>query len=95
LFKAKNEQILDSNHKRKGRWQKGDTKLNLKQKTFIQKWLSSGEVSSAKQVWARLIRIKNLPRISLSCVNSYIKTLGAFVKPTLKTEVSQKTKQKE
>ena len=94
LFKVENKQILDSNHKRKGRWQKGETKLNLKQKTFIQKWLSSGEVSSAKQVWARLNRIKNLPRVSLFCVNSYIKTLGAFVKPTLKTEVSQRNKTK-
>lgn len=92
LFKAKNECILDSNHKGKGRWKKGETKLNLKQKMFIQKWLSSGEVNSSKQAWSRLTRIKNLPRVSLSCVNSYIKTLGAFVKPTLKTEVSQKNR---
>ena len=94
LFKAKTINTIESNHKSKGRWAKGDTKLNKKQKEFIERWLLSGEVGSAKQAWIRTNKIKNLPRVGLSCVNAFVKTKGSFVKPNLKSEVSEKNQTK-
>jgi transposase len=81
-------------HHLKGRWRKGDTKLDSRHKKFINKWLQEDTVNSSRQIWRRLNNTKNLKKISYNPVNKYIKTLGGFVKPTMKPVVSQKNKEK-
>lgn len=76
------------NHAAKGRWSKGRTKLTLRHKNLLKKWLENGTMHSARQCWIRLNKVKNLSRVSYLPVSNYLKTLGSFVRPKLKTLVS-------
>ncbi|HRP37444.1 MAG TPA: IS630 family transposase [Candidatus Dojkabacteria bacterium] len=92
IFTSTQTNTLEPNNKAKGRWPKGETKLNTRHKEFLKRWLSSKEVNSAKQAWIRLSSIRNLSRVSLSTVTRFIHQLGAFVKPKLRSKVSVKNK---
>jgi len=92
LSKVSSQKSFDPNHKSKGRWKKGGGKLDSRHKAMLRNWINQGVLQSAKDGWRRLNKIKNLPFISYKPVNNYLKTLGAFVKPRLKSEVSEENK---
>lgn len=75
-------------HYAKGRWKKNDTKLTERHKNLLKKWLRSGMMRSARQCWSRLNKVRSLIKVSYHPVNSYLKTVGSFVRPKLKTRVS-------
>lgn len=81
-------------HKLKGRWPKGGSKLNERHKSCINKWLEEGKFNSSRQIWRKLNSMMNMKRISYNPINNYIKTLGGFVRPTLKPTISEKNKEK-
>ena len=85
--------FADQNCK-KGRWPKGSIKLNERQKRLLRSWLKDGKLQSARQCYIRLNKIKNLPYASYKSVNSYLKTIGGFVRPKLKSLVSPANKSK-
>jgi transposase len=75
-------------HSSKGRWTKGSTKLTERHKNLLQKWLQDRTMHSARQCWIRINKVKTLPSISYHPVNNYLKTIGSFVRPKLKSVVS-------
>lgn len=79
-------------HSLKGRWKKGKSSLSKAHKRFINQWLQKGEINRARSAWIRLNQIRNLKKISYHPVQNYLKTLGEFVKPGFKTEISEKNK---
>jgi transposase len=89
LRRALNFKDFTPRHNLKGRWHKGGTKLDERHKKYINQWLKEENVHSVRQIWRRLNAKKNLKRISFNPVNNYIKTLGVFVRPTLKPIVSE------
>lgn len=90
---SKREKILEPQHKRKGRYEKKGTKLTKRQKELIEGWLRSDEVHSSHQAWQRISNVKNTPKVCYNVVNSYIKTLGHWMNPRLKTVISAKNKE--
>lgn len=94
ISKSSSRNSFSPKHNDKGRWKKGSTRLNESQKRILKRWLDNGEVKSSREAWIRLSKVKNLPRVSYGTVNSYLKTLGAFVQPSLKSEVSESNKAK-
>lgn len=79
-------------HASKGRWPKGGGKLGPRHKEYLKRWLQNGSMHSARQCWIRLNKIKSLSPLSYKPVNRYLKTLGSFVRPKLKSNVSDKNK---
>jgi len=51
-------------------------------------------MSSVRQCVIRLNKVRNLPYASYKSVNTYIKSLGGFVRPKLKSIISEKNKTK-
>jgi len=88
IEKVNSQGSFEHSHKRKGRWRRNCGKLNSRQKNILQEWLKQGKVKSSREAWLRITQVKNLPCVSYNTVNSYFKSIGGFVKPLLKTEVS-------
>jgi len=86
--------VFESKNSKKGRWSKGTGKLTQNHKSYIYKWINDGTIRSSRDTYLRLNRIKKLPRISYHPVRLYLKKVGQFVKPTLKTEVTEVNKRK-
>ena len=80
LEKVNKTGSFDSLNKNKGRYKGGEVKLNERQKTLIKKWLVEESMSRVRQCVIRLNKIRNLPRVSYKFVNTYIKSLGGFVR---------------
>ena len=80
------------NHASKGRYRKGGSSLGSRHKDFLRQWLESGEINSVRGAWKKLNSIRNLKKVSYHPVKNYIKTLGGFVKPGFKSEISEKNK---
>lgn len=53
---------------------------------------SWGIIHSAHQAWQRLCNVKNTPKVSRQTVTAYLKTIGEFKIPKLKTVLSAKNK---
>lgn len=81
-------------HSNKGRFRKGEVKLNIRQKDLLRKWLKEEEMRSSRQCFIRLNKVKNLPRSSYKSVHTFINSLGGFVRPKLKSVVSEQNKKK-
>ena len=81
-------------NKKVGRYKQGQVKLNQRQKDLLQKWLNNNEIHSTRQCTIRLNNIRNLPKTSYKSVSNYLKTLGAFVRPKLKSIISEKKNKK-
>jgi len=77
---------------KKGRWKKGNSKLDQRHKEFLNRWIQAGTIVSAKDAYLRLNSIQSVKSISYNPVRVYLKSLGKFVKPGLKPEVSTKNK---
>lgn len=85
---------FEPQNSKKGRWKKGEVKLNERQKTLLKRWLEKNEVRSVRQCTTRLNTIRNLPYASYKSVNTYLKRIGGFVRPKLKSIVSATNKEK-
>jgi len=94
LDNVKSSGSFQPNNKNKGRYRRGQVKLNERQKNLLQKWLQNDEIHSVRQCTIRLNNIRNLPKTSYKSVNSYLKTIGNFVRPKLKSIISEKNKNK-
>lgn len=94
INKANTKGTLDAQHHLKGRYAKGSSVLSDDHRTFILKWLIAGEHKSSNEVWQHLISIKRLKRVGYDAVNEYLKSLGSWVKPQLKTMISEKNLRK-
>jgi len=89
---AKTNGTFSENHSSKGRWKKGQTKLENVHKKFLLRWLENNEITSVRKAWLRLSSIKNIKRVSYNPVKNYLSTLGFFMKPGFKSEVSEQNK---
>lgn len=85
---------LDPQHQHQGRHRRGTSKLQERQKKLIKKWLQKGEVQSSAHAWRRLCCLRNVLQVSYNTVIRFIRTLGRWTVPRLKTVVSQTNKQK-
>jgi len=83
---------FSGSHKKKGRWRKGEGKLQDAHKRLLRKWIEAQEVSSVRSAWLRLCKVRRLRKVSYNPVKTYISTLGGFIKPCLKSEVSDVNK---
>lgn len=81
---------LDNQHANKGRYSKGSSILTDRHRIFILEWLEAGIHNSSNQIYIHLISIRNLSRVSYSTVKRYVNTVGKWVKPRLRTVISQK-----
>jgi len=90
ISKAKKENTLDNQHSKKGRYRKGSSKITDAHKKFIFQWIQEGKVNSSHQIWVHLCGVKKLSAIGYDCVNNYLKSLGRWVKPRLKTMISER-----
>ena len=79
---------------KKGQWPKGEGKLTDRHKKYLRKWANEGSIKSARSAHLRLNSIQNLQSISYHPVRIFLKTLGDFQKPLLKTELTRKNIQK-
>ena len=91
VIKGEDIQSLDDQYSLKGRWKKGSTELNARQKNLIETWLSQDSVSSTMDAWRRILTVKSTPDVCYQVVHKYINTLGSWVKPRLQTILSQNT----
>ena len=94
LDNVKTTGTFQPKNQNKGRFRRGEVKLNQRQKNLLQKWLKNDEIHSVRQCTIRLNSIRNLPKASYKSVNSYLKTLGNFVRPKLKSLISEKNRKK-
>ena len=94
LKKVKKTGSFASLNQNKGRYKRGDVKLNERQKGLLRKWLVEESMSSVRQCVIRLNKVRNLPYASYKSVNTYIKSLGGFVRLKLKSIISEKNKAK-
>ena len=92
LDKVKTTNTFQPKNQNKGRFKKGSVNLNQRQKDLLQKWLKNDEIHSVRQCTFRLNSIRNFPKTSYKSVNNYLKTLGGFVRPKLKSLISAKNK---
>ena len=90
LEKAHSTRSLDNQHKQKGRFPKGGSKLEDGHKKYILQWLEEGKHNSTNQIYLHLNSIMNLKRVGYDSVNNYVKSLGRWVKPRVKTVISEK-----
>jgi len=74
-------------HFAKGRWKKGETKLTERHKKLLRSWFQAGTMHSVRQCWIKLNKVKSISRVSYHPVRRYLKTIGSFVRPKLKTLV--------
>ena len=88
LRKVEENEAFDDQNSSKGRWKKGLSKLNQRQKDLIYRWLSDNDTYSTRDVWRRLTNLKNLPRVPYDTVRRHIVTLGSWIKPNLRTVLS-------
>jgi hypothetical protein len=93
IFNSTNTKSFTTQHNKKGRFPKGSTKLNQRQRNLLNDWTMNNKVSSVRTAWRKLLRLKNLPHVSLYCVQQYLKDRGTFVTPTQKTIISRKNKE--
>lgn len=93
LMKASTDKTFEPQHKNKGRYRKNSTKLTLKQQKLIKGWLEDGKTTSSRQCWLRLCNIRNTPQVSYNTVIKYVKKLGQFLIPKLKSVLSNKNKE--
>lgn len=89
---VKDSGSFQGSHNKKGRWKKGGSKLQNRHKQLLRKWVEKNEVTSVRSAWLRLNKVRNLKKVSYHPVQNYLKTLGSFVKPTLKSDVSDENK---
>lgn len=90
LQKAQSHKSLDNQHSKKGRFVKGSSKLTEHHKKFILQWITHGKHRSSNEIWLHLTSIKTLQWVCYDVVNNYLKSLGKWVRPRLKTVISQK-----
>ena len=88
LNNATSKQTLMPRHSEKGRWKKGDTKLTERHKNLLKSWLQAGTMNSVRQCWLKLNKVKSVSKVSYHPVRKFLKSLGSFVRPKLKTVVS-------
>lgn len=88
ISSAKNRKSFLPNHENKGRFRRGTTMLNERQKRLLTEWAREGKITSAREGWLRLLKLKNLPKVSYSTVNRFLNMIGSFVKPKLQTIIS-------
>lgn len=88
--KAQLTNSLDNKHSNKGRYSKGSTILTDNHKRFILKWLEAGKHKSSRELWRHLTSIKSVKWVGYDTINNYLKSLGSWVKPRLRTVISQK-----
>jgi len=88
LNKKDSPNPFQQSHEMKGRWSKGDSKLTDNHKYYLQKWMHDGSLKSARQAWNRLNSIQKLLPISYHPVRNFLNANGKFVRPRLKSEVS-------
>jgi len=67
---AKTNGTFSENHSSKGRWKKGQTKLENVHKKFLLRWLENNEITSVRKAWLRLSSIKNIKRVSYNPVKN-------------------------
>jgi len=90
INKAKSKKTLDNQHGLKGRYPKGSSKLTEDHKRFILEWLIQSKHKSSNEVWLHLTSIKRLKWVCYDTVNNFLKSIGKWVKPRLKTIISEK-----
>jgi len=88
--KAKAKRSLDNQHCDKGRYAKGSAKHTNEHKRFMLQWIEEGKYHSSHEVWVHLSSIKKLKDVGYDGVNNYLKSIGKWVKPRLKTLISEK-----
>jgi hypothetical protein len=88
LKRAESNKSTDNRDENKGRYKKGITILTERHKRLIEEYLEEDPQSSSMAIWQKLSRVVTLMRISYDVVNNYIKTLGSWVKPRMKSEIS-------
>ena len=89
ISKATKKDTLDNQHASKGRYVKGSSKITDAHKKFIFQWIEEGKVHSSHQIYIHLIGVKKLSTVGYDCVNNYLKSLGKWVKPRLKTVITE------
>ena len=94
LIRANSLKSFESQHHQKGRFEKESTMLTERQKNLLEKWLKEGEIRSSNEAWIRLSKIKNMRKVSFNIVNNYIKSLGQWKNPALRTVLSFSNKEK-
>jgi len=94
LKKSKAKKLFEPLHENKGRYEKDSTILSERQKNLLEKWLRNGEARSSHEAWIRLCKMKNTKKVCFNVVNNYIKTLGQWRNPLLKTVLSASNKEK-
>lgn len=88
LNNAASKKTIMPLHSQKGRWKKGETKLTERHKKLLINWLQAGIMHSTRQCWIKLNKVKSISRVSYHPVRRYLKSIGSFVRPKLKTMVS-------
>ena len=71
-----------------------EKKLGDRHKKLLNDYIQKGEINSALQAWKRLSGIANVKKVSYQVVKEYLKSLGTFVTPLLKSKVSDGNKEK-
>ena len=69
-------------------------RLDERHKELLRGYVERGEVNSAHQAWQRLSGVANVKKVGYKVVNEYLKTLGTFVVPLLKTKISTENMKK-
>jgi len=85
LIRANTTKSFQPQHESKGRFPKGTTILTDRQKELLEKWLREGVIKSSHEGWVRLSNLKNMRKVCFNVVNDYVKTLGQWKNPTLRT----------
>lgn len=94
LNKSQIKRTMEPQHKLKGRYAKGYTKLTDRQKKLITRWLNNEEITSSQDAYLRLQRIKNAPRVCYNTVRVFLSSLGKWRLPRLKTILSAANRKK-
>lgn len=81
-------------HKKKGRWSRNSGKINERHKHYLTKWVNNGSITSARDAYFRLNSIKKLVPVSYHPVRLFLKSVGDFVKPQLKSQISEVNREK-
>lgn len=85
LKKAEEDKTFESRHANCGR----KKKLDERHKKLLKGYVERNEVHSVNQAWQRLNSVENVKRVSYRLVSDYLKALGDFVTPLLKTKISE------
>jgi len=94
LLRTNTTKSFESQHEKKGRFPKGSTTLTDRQKGLLEKWLREGDIRSSHEGWIRLSNIRNMRKVSFNVVNNYVKSLGQWRNPILRTVLSFANKEK-